>query len=578
MCSIVLLAMLTTILLCTCGKSNRSIAILEHAENIMDEHPDSALLLLNSISSEQNEMDKSQYMTYHLLLTDARYRTGNTIVEDSIIIESANYYDLHGTCKEQVRANYLAALVYDYKGNTPMALQYYMKAVAHTDTTDTHCDWHLLGTLHAQMAKAYGRAMVYSMQMNCIHKAEHAFFKANDTVNALKAKTQTADIYAQNGDTYRAITLLDSVADVMAKQQYHELAVGFFLKEMPLIAKKTDRKFAESVMQKVQQEMHYLASNHRLWNNYYACQGILAELQDNIDSAGFYYMQANLSDINDMPLTACINGGLMRYYTAKGNLREATRYATYYTLACDSLQKMHAENIDCEMYRLYTQDRMGEVEKHMEARLKTMIAALLIVIFVLCIAGLISHQWYKRHKQWQRIKIERHNMYFQQLRATYDHARHEYDTLQNDFLAYKQAKGEELESLRAQVATYLDQNVSIETWDKERELFDDKAISHLHSLLERGKIPSGRDLREVVQLAEAHLPDFWAVVCNPTKHLSLTEIQVCVLLRVCFIPSEIAAAMNISMQRVSNAKASIHEKLFGTKGAKGLEDKLLALH
>lgn len=214
----------------------------------------------------------------------------------------------------------------------------------------------------------------------------------------------------------------------------------------------------------------------------------------------------------------------------------------------------------------------------MEARLKTMIAALLIVIFVLCIAGLISHQWYKRHKQWQRIKIERHNMYFQQLRATYDHARHEYDTLQNDFLAYKQAKGEELESLRAQVATYLDQNVSIETWDKERELFDDKAISHLHSLLERGKIPSGRDLREVVQLAETHLPDFWAVVCNPTKHLSLTEIQVCVLLRVCFIPSEIAAAMNISMQRVSNAKASIHEKLFGTKGAKGLEDKLLALH
>ena len=204
----------------------------------------------------------------------------------------------------------------------------------------------------------------------------------------------------------------------------------------------------------------------------------------------------------------------------------------------------------------------------MESRLNSQIAARLIVIFVLCIAGLISHQWYKRHKQWQRIKIERHNMYFQQLRATYDHARHEYDTLQNDFLAYKQAKGEELESLRAQVATYLDQNVSIETWDKERELFDDKAISHLHSLLERGKIPSGRDLREVVQL----------VVCNPTKHLSLTEIQVCVLLRVCFIPSEIAAAMNISMQRVSNAKASIHEKLFGTKGAKGLEDKLLALH
>ena len=89
MCSIVLLAMLTTILLCTCGKSDRSIAILERAENIIDEHPDSALLLLNSISSEQNEMDKSQYMAYHLLLTDAHYRTGNTIVEDSIIIESA---------------------------------------------------------------------------------------------------------------------------------------------------------------------------------------------------------------------------------------------------------------------------------------------------------------------------------------------------------------------------------------------------------------------------------------------------------------------------------------------------------
>ena len=62
---------------------------------------------------------------------------------------------------------------------------------------------------------------------------------------------------------------------------------------------------------------------------------------------------------------------------------------------------------------------------------------------------------------------------------------------------------------------------------------------------------------------------------DPTRKLTLQELEVCVLLRICFAPSEIAIIMNISMQRVTNIKAFINMKLFGVKGARGLEDKLM---
>lgn len=285
--------------------------------------------------------------------------------------------------------------------------------------------------------------------------------------------------------------------------------------------------------------------------------------------------QAGQSQENSLAQQAAIMQERMVDSAAKGDLQATMKYATRYAQICDSLQ---SGKTDDGLSNPSSKEISEPSPLYTEDQLRLIISILLLALLVLCLLGLFFHHNFYRQRNLQRLSLERRNTQFQQLYTTYDKARHDYEALQGNFEQYKQEKNRELEQLQQQIEEFMEQDVSVETWDKERVMFKDQAIAKLHDMLQRGKIPSGRDIREVVKLAEEHLPTFWATICDPTKHLSQTEIQVCTLLRTCFIPSEIAAIMNISLQRVSNVKASINEKLYGIKGAKGLEDRLLSLH
>lgn len=285
--------------------------------------------------------------------------------------------------------------------------------------------------------------------------------------------------------------------------------------------------------------------------------------------------QTEQSQENSLTQQAAIMQERMVDSAAKGDLQAAMKYATRYAQICDSLQNWKTDD---GLSNPSGKDISGPSPLYTEDQLRLIISILLFALLLLCLLGLFFHHSFYRQRNLQRLHLERRNTQFQQLYTTYDKSRHDYEALQGNFEQYKQEKTRELEQLHQQMEDFLEQDVSVETWDKERVMFKDQSIARLHDMLLRGKIPSGRDIREVVKLAEDHLPAFWATICDPTKHLSQTEIQVCALLRTCFIPSEIAAIMNISLQRVSNVKTSINEKLYGIKGAKGLEDRLLMLH
>ena len=209
--------------------------------------------------------------------------------------------------------------------------------------------------------------------------------------------------------------------------------------------------------------------------------------------------------------------------------------------------------------------------------LKELLATILILSCSVVYLAVYIFRWYYVSKRKRNVELERQNIRFLQLRNVYDKARTEYDELQNDYEAYVKKKGEELEALRTQMTEYVGQEQNVDIWDEARTMFNDEAVTRLHEMLERGKMPGNKELKECVKLVETRLPTFWSVVSDPTKKLTLQEIQVCALLRACFIPSEIATIMNVSLQRTTNMKTKINQKLFGVKSAKGLEDRLMTL-
>ena len=85
---------------CTSRKENQ---LLLHADSLMTEFPDSALIFLESIPFPQ-KLSRGDRALYALLLTQARHKNYVTLSDDSLIKVAVNYYGKIGraSCRERV--------------------------------------------------------------------------------------------------------------------------------------------------------------------------------------------------------------------------------------------------------------------------------------------------------------------------------------------------------------------------------------------------------------------------------------------------------------------------------------------
>ena len=83
--------------------------------------------------------------------------------------------------------------------------------------------------------------------------------------------------------------------------------------------------------------------------------------------------------------------------------------------------------------------------------------------------------------------------------------------------------------------------------------------------------------QEFRKFAEEYLTDFYQHINRRDLELTDQEILVCILTRLQFIPTEQAALLDVSKQRITNLRSSINQKLFDEKSSKTLEKNILNL-
>lgn len=76
----------------SCGKHNSMEAVLDRADSLMTEQPDSALILLRSIDGTAFSHSSKLNASYALLLTQAQIKCHEHVMDDSLIAIAVNYY------------------------------------------------------------------------------------------------------------------------------------------------------------------------------------------------------------------------------------------------------------------------------------------------------------------------------------------------------------------------------------------------------------------------------------------------------------------------------------------------------
>ena len=182
---------------------------------LMNEHPDSALALLDSLQPYQGAFSKSMRMDFMMQRLNAQNKCDTIFRSDSIAKILVDYYAHHGTSNQRMLANYLAGRVYYDMGELPYALQFYQDAAEAADTTRADCDLYTLYAVYGQMAQLFHAQFLPEDEMIALRAAEQCAWKDNDTLSALMAYELRIRPYSLKGEKDSMIFIMKN-----ARKQY----------------------------------------------------------------------------------------------------------------------------------------------------------------------------------------------------------------------------------------------------------------------------------------------------------------------------------------------------------------------
>lgn len=111
-----------------CHSDKQAHLLMDEAESLMDEHPDSALVLLERVEKDREGFDRKAQGRYSLLHTLARYKSGYNDTLDSQIAPAIAYYQDRENDINRAKAYYCAGNICGFRKDYTQALLNYLHA------------------------------------------------------------------------------------------------------------------------------------------------------------------------------------------------------------------------------------------------------------------------------------------------------------------------------------------------------------------------------------------------------------------------------------------------------------------
>ncbi len=167
------------------GRDTEVTPMLDRAEAVMDAHPDSALVLLDSLdgsSTLHGLMNESDRARYALLLTQARHKNYIDETSDSLITTAVDYYDRHSSAEpfRLMLSRYYQGVVRSNSRNYASAIISLMKAEALAEHLDQPL-W--LGRSQLAISDIYNDIHSPGDEVRYARLAYETYRNANDSLN-----------------------------------------------------------------------------------------------------------------------------------------------------------------------------------------------------------------------------------------------------------------------------------------------------------------------------------------------------------------------------------------------------------
>ena len=169
-----ILLLLGLLLLQACGDPKHVTDALHRAEACMNEHPDSALTLLKSVSPDEMGQDRTRAL-HALLYTQAQDKNYIDETNDSLIRLAVDYYRDTDDARRKFLSYYYKGRVYFNSKDYLSATSCYMEAEQLADAVG---DDYLVGLLYAELGRIYRLYYDYPKSLEAYQKAAECYERA----------------------------------------------------------------------------------------------------------------------------------------------------------------------------------------------------------------------------------------------------------------------------------------------------------------------------------------------------------------------------------------------------------------
>ena len=425
--NIVFLLILIPIIWISCDGMGHQTIDFRKIENLMPQHPDSALMLLEQIENKEN-LSRKDKAHYYLLLTEAEDKTYVTHTTDSLISIAADYYEKTDDLGRKAKAWYYKGRINQDLGHPLKAQEYYLKALRDEEKIEDHA---LLGRIHNHIGMLYAYQKVYEKALPFQKKAVENFHLLSDSTGQVFALRDLGRTFLMLGHQDSASICNQKAIALMRKRiipsVYTELA-GFYI----------DRQRLEEAHGLLRTSLQNVAKPQAKYPVYLVL-GELYKKSGQIDSACFYLQAC----INSAPLPETRAGGLFHLKEIaleKGQWEQAALLSKQYELLKDSIEQgKNAESIrNVQAFYSYNEIEQDLWEARLYASKQKSFYSLLITtcLFLLTVA-LLRFIHYRRERKSLLQRLKANEEQIQRNEQTLKNISDVKDSLQNEIQIYK---------------------------------------------------------------------------------------------------------------------------------------------
>ena len=221
--AISILAFAASMVSCT---DHEVIRQLDDVEAYLSEHPDSALSVLDSLSTT-GIRGREANAKFALLYSMALDKSYIDATDDSLINIAVDWYRKHGTADERLKSYYYQGRVYQNAGDNEAAMGSFVRAEANAGQSD---DKTAAGLLYLAMSNISMGIFDMDKVLEYSSDAEKIFKETEDTARYSSSLLKICTYYSIQEDYEKASDILDTLAALWDNMDMQNLNSYFQMK------------------------------------------------------------------------------------------------------------------------------------------------------------------------------------------------------------------------------------------------------------------------------------------------------------------------------------------------------------